>query len=206
MHIEHDILNFCNFVGSIAFMTSGAMSAIKREMDISGAFVLSVITGVGGGTIRDLLVNRNIFWMENNWYIYLAIACTLFVFVMHRIQPNLLKAKTFINLISFIDSLGLIPFMLAGISVGIITHQTDLVTVMLGIITCVGGGIIKDLICQEVPIIFQEDLYATSVLVGSLIYLIFAPFDKLIAILFSGISLLSMRIISIKYNLHLPKT
>lgn len=206
MHTVQDLLYVFNFVGSIAFMVAGAMAAIKRNLDLAGAFVLSTVTGVGGGTIRDILVNRKIFWMESNWYIYLAMACTLFVFLMHRMLPNWLGSHSFHRILAYIDALGLVPFMLAGISVGIMTEQTDLVAVMLGLVTCVGGGVIRDLLCSDIPIIFREDLYATSVLLGSIVYLVLAPLDTFVAFYCSGLCILLLRIFSIQYRLHLPKT
>lgn len=202
--ISDTILFILNVFGSLAFMISGALAGIKKRMDIGGITSLAIITGIGGGTIRDLLLNQPIFWINENWYIYLAIAIGFLLFIFYKnIQPHL-EYKFFNYWLNFFDALGLVPFMISGVSIAQSYNHTDLVCVLFGLITCVGGGILRDTLCNEIPIVFRDQLYATPVIIGAMLYLAFAPVNTILAITISGLFIFLVRIITIIYKLKLP--
>lgn len=197
-----DIFLFFDVIGSIAFMISGAISAAAADMDIGGMILLSMVTGVGGGTIRGLLLNQPIFWMQKNWYIYLAIIVAVFAFYTYRF----LSDKKIEIMISIFDTCGLAPFMATGVSAALIAHQTNLVAIGIGVITCIGGGVIRDILCNKVPIIFQKDIYVTPVLIGSFCYIIVNHFFSTnLAMIISTIILLVLRFIVMAFSLNAPK-
>jgi uncharacterized membrane protein YeiH len=202
MNELHIFLLIFNITGSIAFMISGAMAAANAGMDISGMMILSMITGVGGGTVRDLLLHRPVFWMQDNSYIYLAISAAIITFFTYQ---HLTKKRVRLLIIIF-DAFGLLPFMATGVSLSLMAHQSALVAIVIGTITCIGGGVMRDILCNQVPIIFKEDLYITPVIVGSIVYIItnhyFNPFWGVVA---SAIPLLTIRFLAISLSLHAPK-
>lgn len=202
--ISQDILFILNILGSIAFMISGSLAGIKKHMDIGGIIFLAIITGIGGGTVRDILLGVPVFWINQNWYIYLAITIGLILFIFYKnIQPHL-EYKFFNYWLNFFDALGLVPFMIAGVTIAQGYNHTDLVCVLFGLTTCIGGGVLRDALCNEIPIVFRDQLYATPVIFGAIIYLGLAPFGQILAIAISGSFIAGVRIITIIYRLKLP--
>jgi uncharacterized membrane protein YeiH len=202
--MKMNILLVFNFLGLIAFMFSGALVAIKNKMDLGGVIFLSAITGVGGGTIRDLLLQLPVFWMQDNWYLYLAIGISLIVFFFYHAIDNAKKLQ-FEKILNIFDTLGTASFMIATTSIAQFHHQSILLTVTLCVITCIGGTVIRDLICGEIPLAFKKELHATSVVLSSMIFLTIAHTNTSWAIIISCLFLISMRIITIHYDLHLPR-
>lgn len=193
-----------NFLGLIAFMLSGALFAIKHKMDLVGVISLSAITGLGGGTIRDILLQQPIFWMQNSEYLYLAIGLGFIAFLLHDFLQNIKKAY-FEKVLNTFDILGLSSFMITSTSLAQRHHQSFLSSVILSVITCVGGGVIRDIICNKVPFVFKSELYATSVAISSGLFIVLGHFNTNLAIIIACLCLISIRIISIQYDLHLPR-
>jgi len=202
--ISQDILFIFNILGSIAFMISGALAGIKKHMDIGGIISLSIITGIGGGTMRDMMLQEPIFWINQNWYLYLAIVIGFSLFIFYKnIQPHL-EYGFFNYWLNFFDALGLVPFMITGVTIAQSYNHTELVCILFGLITCIGGGVLRDTLCNEIPIVFRDQLYATPVILGAIIYLSLAPIDRLLAITISGSFISGIRIITVIYRLKLP--
>ncbi|MDP3558845.1 MAG: TRIC cation channel family protein, partial [Legionellaceae bacterium] len=141
---QKTILFFFEFLGIISFMLSGSIFAIEKEMDIAGVLLLTAVTGVGGGTIRDLLLNKPIFWMQNNWYIYMALIIGFTSFIFYRLLQQYLKKPLVKKIFDILDTLGLVSFMISGLSIAQIYHQTLLVSIVIGMLTCTGGGVMSD--------------------------------------------------------------
>tara|TARA_R110002126_G_scaffold288844_1_gene443076 strand:- start:28084 stop:28659 length:576 start_codon:yes stop_codon:yes gene_type:complete len=184
-------------------MFSGAVAGLRKDMDLGGMIALSIITGVGGGSIRDVLLHRTVFWTESHWYITLGIIVGIIVFFTYHYIDKV-KPKIFNYVVNFLDAVGLVPFMIAGVSIAKAYHESETICIFFGLITCIGGGILRDICCNEVPLVFKAQLYATSVVIGSMIYLLLAQINPLLAIIISACLILITRILSITYSINLP--
>lgn len=184
-------------------MISGALAGARANMDIAGMIVLSFVTGVSGGTMRGLLLHQPIFWMVHNWYIYLSVVAAIFTFIAYRFIAS---KKSALLIIDIFDAFGLAAFMATGVSSALAAHQTAIVAIVIGAITCVGGGVVRDMLCNQVPIVFQEDLYMTPVVIGSGSYILINHCcGNFWAVVISSIILLLIRFLAIGFSLKAPK-
>lgn len=156
------MLIFLDFFGTIVFAITGVMVANRSEMDIFGALVLATVTAIGGGTIRDILLGLEPFWMKNVVYLYVIAATTLLAFFLikwiEKIPPKSLEIA---------DAIGLATFTITGISVARTFHTSETVCVMMGIITAVAGGAARDVLSNRIPIVLNgRGFYATASLIG----------------------------------------
>ena len=143
---------------------SGALAASRKGMDIFGFCVLALMPAVGGGTIRDIIIDRvPVFWVSDNRYIAVAIIAALVVFFAPHRKPGGRR-----QLLIWADALGLALFAALGTEVCLQHDTGPLVAVMLGVTTAVTGGMIRDVICNEIPLILSREIYATAAFAASL--------------------------------------
>lgn len=155
-------------LGTAAFAISGALAASRKRMDIFGFCVLALMPAVGGGTIRDIIIDRvPVFWVSDNRYIAIAIIAALVVFFAPHRKPGSRR-----QLLIWADALGLALFAALGTEVCLQHNTGPLVAVMLGVTTAVTGGMIRDVICNEVPLILSREIYATAAFAASLAYVL----------------------------------
>lgn len=149
---------------------SAAIQAVRNEFDLFGAVFLSVITAVGGGTVRDLLIGISpVFWLKDQIYIFTAIPVGVVTyFLARRLGAGSGQRWT---LLALFDAVGLALFTLIGVRVAEAHDLSPLISVMLGCITGIGGGIMRDIICGETPLVMKKDIYATLSLAGGGLYL-----------------------------------
>ena len=155
-------------LGTAAFAVSGALAASRKRMDIFGFCVLALMPAVGGGTIRDILIDRvPVFWVSDNRYVAVAIIAALVVFFAPYRGPGSRQ-----RLLVWADALGLALFAALGTEICLQHNTGPLVAVMLGVTTAVTGGMIRDVICNEIPLILSREIYATAAFVSSLAYVV----------------------------------
>lgn len=160
------LLYFLDLAGVAVFAMSGVLAARDRELDLVGVIVVAAITAIGGGTLRDLLLDRHpIFWVTDAWYLIIIIASALLTVAYVRIWPppgvTLLVA----------DAFGLALFALSGAQLAEAAGCPPLIVVLMGTMTGVTGGILRDVITAKVPLILQREIYATAAIVGVAAYL-----------------------------------
>ncbi|MEO6353887.1 MAG: trimeric intracellular cation channel family protein [Oxalobacteraceae bacterium] len=190
--------------GIIAFASSGFIEARRKEMDLIGVFTVAFITAFGGGTLRDILLDRRpLFWVQHQEY-------TLLIFVLALVVLPLshyLRSSTAERAIIFADALGLGLFSAVGASVAQEAQMPIFVCVMMGVITAIFGGVLRDVICNEIPMVFRRgQLYATCAFVGSWVYLILdlAGAYQAIALIASILVTSVMRLLAVRFDLTLP--
>ncbi|HKJ20621.1 MAG: trimeric intracellular cation channel family protein [Gammaproteobacteria bacterium] len=155
-------------LGTAAFAVSGALAASRKRMDIFGFCVLALMPAVGGGTIRDIVIDRvPVFWVSDNRYVAVAIIAALVVFFAPYRGPGSRQ-----RLLVWADALGLALFAALGTEICLQHNTGPLVAVMLGVTTAVTGGMIRDVICNEIPLILSREIYATAAFVSSLAYVV----------------------------------
>jgi uncharacterized membrane protein YeiH len=188
--------------GVAVFAISGVLAAGRKSLDWLGVAIIAVVTAIGGGTLRDLLLDRNpIFWIADATYLKAILAATGFtLFYVHFRIPGrrgLLVA----------DALGLAFFTIGGVQIAQQSGLTGLLAVLMGMITGVAGGIIRDVLCAEIPLILRKgQLYASSTLVGAALYLVLesAGVMRDLAALAGMATIVVVRLAAIIWRLELP--
>lgn len=202
---------FFDIVGTIAFAISGALVGISRRMDIFGILVLALSTAIGGGIIRDVLVGNippNSF--KTSVYILLTTFITFIMFIIYRNQKLRYNSRRkFRKIYLLADTLGLASFTVTGTAIGFNAYpEYPLFAIILGLITAIGGGIIRDVLAQRIPSILQEEIYALPSIIGGVIYYFIASLSADYWYLASPIAFFAvfiLRVIGIYYRLDLPK-
>lgn len=197
------MLIFFNTVGVIAFAVSGALKALKHELDIFGVLVLGGITAVGGGVIRDVILNRlpSAFVRETDIYIAMIISILTYIFGK--------KLNNFSVAVKLSDALGLATFAIIGSQIALEHNLSVMGTAVMATLTGVGGGVIRDLLVKETPFVLKEDIYATLCFLGGIIYwninkIINVTENLQFNLLFIFIIFFA-RILAVKYKLNLPR-
>ena len=189
-------------LGTAAFAASGALAASRKRMDIFGFCVLALMPAVGGGTIRDIIIDRlPVFWVSDNRYVAVAIIAALVVFFAPHRKPGGRR-----QLLIWADALGLALFAALGTEICLAHDTGALVAVMLGVTTAVTGGMIRDVICNEIPLILSREIYATAAFAASVTYVLT---DRLalgdnVALAAAVATGLAVRGLAIVYNWSLP--
>jgi len=160
-----DFVYTLEMAGTAAFAVSGALAASRKRMDIFGFCVLALMPAVGGGTIRDVIIDRHpVFWVSDNRYVAVAIIAALVVFF----APHPPGSRR--RVLVWMDALGLALFAALGTEICLQHDTGPLVAVMLGVTTAVTGGMIRDVICNEIPLILSREIYATAAFAASVSY------------------------------------
>ena len=180
---------------------SGVMEAERKEVDLIGATFVAVATALGGGTIRDLLLNRNVFWIADQAYLITAVVCGIIAFFILR-QRDIPARWLLVP-----DAVGLALFTALGTQAALQWHAPWLAASLLGVITGVFGGVLRDVLCNEVPLVMRAgELYATAAWLGALLQigLVEAGVHPLAASMTGMAAILLIRLGAIRYHWKLP--
>jgi len=197
-----NLLYCLDLLGTAAFAASGALAGIRRDMDLFGVLVLGMVTATGGGTLRDLLLGDTPpFIFKDETYFYLSIITALMVFLFHR-QMDFLQHP-----LLYLDALGLGTFVVIGTGKALDFHIGFIGSVMMGVVTATAGGMMRDMLSSQIPLVLQKEVYASACLVGgSLLYLLhLTPLPLPWTLVFSALSVIVLRLCAIQYNWSLPK-
>lgn len=189
------------FVGTIAFAASGAVVAIRKELDLFGVLVLSVITAIGGGVLRDMIIgNAPPLAFRDATYIMISLVTVAVVSYYYR------YIHRFRHLLQICDALGLGAFTATSATMAIAQGwDTLLVVVALGVVTSVGGGIMRDVLAGEIPMIFQKEVYALAAMVGASVLYFVHPFFSGSAPMYICFAItVGIRLICLYKGIHLP--
>lgn len=190
-----------DILGTMAFAISGVLTAMHKKMDPFGVFVIAFVTAVGGGTLRDILIGRTpVGWMQDLNYVYIIIT-GFFLAVIFRKKLDRLRTSLFL-----FDTIGLGVFTLIGIERGLLTGLHPIICVALGTITACFGGVIRDILCNDIPVIFRKEIYATICIIGGSAFFIFKELDLQQDILYLSVSVLiiAVRLLAVKFRWSLP--
>lgn len=195
------IFDFLDLLGTAAFAISGALFAIKKRMDTFGVLIIAFVTAVGGGTLRDILIGADsITWMRDLNYSYVILAAVILAIIFRKKIGYLSKS------LFLFDTIGLGIFTIIGTEIGLQNDFHPIICVALGTITATFGGVIRDTLSNEIPLIFQKEIYATACIIGAVTYLILDRFQidhDLIHIL-TTLMVITVRLIAVKFKLKLP--
>jgi uncharacterized membrane protein YeiH len=165
---EDKIRYILELLGVGVFAISGALAAGRKRLDWLGVAVIAVVTAIGGGTLRDLLLDRHpIFWIANPIYLFVILAATAFTLLYVHLRIPAPRA------LFVADALGLAFFTIGGVQIAQQAGLSGLLAVLMGTITGVAGGMVRDVLCAEIPLILRKgQLYASSTIVGAALYLV----------------------------------
>ena len=195
-------LYILDLFGTAVFAVSGCLAAARRQMDIFGAVVLGTVTALGGGTIRDLVLGvRPVFWIAQPAYLWVVLGASLATFFILRLGRVPQRA------LMLSDALGLAVFTIIGCAVALPLVDSALVVVLMGMLTGVAGGITRDLLAAEVPLIFRREIYATASLIGGVLYVAAVSFavPSMAAVTMGVAGTLIIRLAAIRRGLTLPR-
>ncbi|RTE53430.1 trimeric intracellular cation channel family protein [Arenibacter aquaticus] len=191
-----------DILGVIAFAISGVLVAMDKKLDLFGVFIIAFVTGVGGGTLRDLLIgNTPVLWMQQPFYIYTVIVTVIFAIVF-RDKLKYLRTSLFL-----FDTIGIGLYTMVGIEKGLNIGLLPIMCISLGTITACFGGVIRDILCNEIPVIFsRKEIYATACIAGGVSYFLIRklPLDNAYAYVAAILIIIGIRILAVKFKIALP--
>lgn len=210
MNIQDSIIFCMEILGTIAFAASGAMVGIRKRMDIFGICVLGVVTAVGGGMTRDVILGKLPSALQKPVYVEVSVATALAIFILLYVKQDLLSGKmgTFYDkALLIMDSVGLGIFTTLGVMTGIENgyEWNSFLLVFIGMLTGVGGGLMRDMMAGEEPYIFVKHIYACASLVGALgCVWIYREWGRLPAVFIGAFIVMAIRFLAAHYRWNLP--
>ncbi len=201
-HTAKKMFYTLEMLGTIAFAFSGALAGFNKRMDIFGVFVVAFVTAMGGGMLRDVLIgNTPVVWMRDLTYLVVVTFGTVVALVFR-------KKLIYLRLSLFLfDAIGLGIFTIIGIEKGIAAGLHPVICITLGTMTACFGGVVRDILCNDIPVIFRKEIYATICIVGGIIFFILKQTELSDSLIYLTTSLLIilLRLIVVKYKWSLPR-
>jgi uncharacterized membrane protein YeiH len=211
MKVELSLFFFIEAVGTIAFASSGAMVAIKKQLDLLGVIVLGVTTAVGGGMIRDIIIgNVPPALFKDPVYVLLAFFTVMILFIIVRSNQRILDGRslvTYEKVMNIFDAVGLGAFTVVGIDTAILSGYGDyhFLIIFLGVITGVGGGILRDIMAGQTPYVLRKHIYASASIAGAILYAgLLGHINGNIAMLIGACAVVLIRLLATRYCWNLP--
>lgn len=196
-----DVLYGLDLAGVIVFAASGALAAARKNMDIFGFIVIATVTGIGGGTIRDLLLGAGpVFWVNSPIYLVLTTATAILTFF---IAPHL---ESRLKVLLWADAVGLAVFCTLGVDRALSLPTSGLIAVLMGVITATFGGLVRDVLCNEIPLLLQKEIYALAALAGAATHvsMLLLIEDGVIAVIVAAGVAFVVRALAMVYEFSLP--
>lgn len=191
-----------DILGTFAFAVSGALVASDKKFDLFGVVIIAFVTAVGGGMLRDLLIDAHpINWIGDLNYIYTIFLAVIFTFLFKSKIAHLSKTMF------LFDTVGLSVFTLLGLEKGLSFNLNPIIALIMGMISAVFGGVLRDVLTNKIPLIFEKEIYASACLVGGISYLLLTYFNMTenVIFIFSASIIVIIRVIAVKFKLQLPK-
>lgn len=190
-----------DILGTIAFAISGVLVALNKRMDAFGILIIAFVTAVGGGTLRDILIGETpVSWMKDMMFIYVIILSTIFA-VVFRNKIDYLRKSLFL-----FDTIGIGLYTVVGVEKGISAGLHPIICIFLGTMSACFGGVIRDILCNEIPVIFRKEVYATACILGGATYflVIKLPIASDFVFVIAGAVVITVRLFAVKFKISLP--
>jgi len=198
-----DMITYLDYFGTIVFAMTGCLVAARKQSDILAFILLGLLTAVGGGTLRDLLIGRTpVFWLIDEIYLLLTITTAVIMFIgLHHIE----RIRHYRSMLLWSDAVGISTFTIIGTHIAVQSGIGFVPAILLGVSTACFGGILRDVLSNEITLIFRNDIYMTACIFGSIIYQIFYYFGyETLAVPMAFLACFSVRGLAIRYRLKLP--
>ena len=194
------MFHLLDIIGTMAFAMSGALTAMSKRLDPFGVFIIAFVTAVGGGTLRDVMIGRTpVGWMQDPTYVY-VIVWGFILAIIFRKKLDRLRTS-----LALFDTIGLGVFTLIGIQKGIDYNLHPVICIALGTMTACFGGVTRDILCVEIPVIFRREVYATICIFGGIVFFALRKMNVENDVLYLATStiIIAIRLIAVKYKWHL---
>ncbi|WP_438863269.1 trimeric intracellular cation channel family protein [Neptunicella sp.] len=194
-------LHWVDILGVAVFAISGTLMAHKKHMDGFGVVVLASVTAIGGGTTRDLILDVPVFWVQDNSYLYSIFIAAFLTIIWVRNND-----KFPLRFLLLADAIGLAFFNVMGVQKALSLGVTPLVAVVMGTMTGVFGGLIRDVMCREIPLVLKGELYATTCVVGGSLFCFafYLGLSREYCMFIGGMTTLIMRLMAMRWQWSLP--
>lgn len=204
LHPTTELLNSLYWITLFAVVVSSASGVLKagfRQFDLFGVIIIGITTGLGGGSLRDMLLGQDAFWIVDQAFFIASLGSAITMFILAR---NITISPRFFLIP---DAAGLATFSVAGTLASLMLGAPWLVASFMGVMTGIMGGIFRDILCNASPIVFQSPLYGTVSWIGSLFFigLLQLNIDASIAAISTGILIFASRLLALHYDISLPK-
>ncbi|KPM30457.1 Hypothetical protein I595_3478 [Croceitalea dokdonensis DOKDO 023] len=190
-----------DILGTIAFAISGVLVAMEKRLDLFGVFIVAFVTAIGGGTLRDFLIgNTPVVWMQDATYLMVVILTVIFAILFSN-QLKYLRKSLFL-----FDTIGIGLYTLVGVEKGVEAGLLPVMCVTLGTITACFGGVIRDILCNEIPVIFRKEIYATACILGGFSYFLFhlLPMPPQYGYALAIVVVILLRLLAVRFKIGLP--
>jgi len=190
-----------DILGTIAFAISGVLVAMNKKMDLFGILIIAFVTAVGGGTLRDILIGQTpVGWMKDMNFTYAILGSAVFAVIV-RNKINYLRTSLFL-----FDTIGIGLYTLIGIEKGLSADLHPIICIALGTMSACFGGVIRDILCNEIPVIFRKEIYATACILGGLTYFLIRklPIESNFVFMIAGAVVILVRLLAVKFKITLP--
>ena len=196
-----ELLYWCDLIGIVVFAFTGVLAAGHKQMDLFGAVVLACVTATGGGTIRDMILNIPVFWLHDSYYLWLAAGTGILSFYLIR------YLQVPMRLLMIADAMGLAVFVVIGTQKVLELGHSPAIAMVMGVMTGTFGGLIRDILAGDIPLLLRREIYATAALSGSAVLVILDASGTLPGELVAAIAILvtlTIRLAALKWNLSAP--
>ena len=190
-----------DIMGTIAFAISGVLVAMDKRLDVFGVLIIAFVTAIGGGTLRDLLIgNTPVVWMRDSTYV-LVIGITVILSIIFSSRLKYLRKSLFL-----FDTIGIGLFTMIGIDKGLEVGLLPVMCIALGTMTASFGGVLRDILCNEIPVIFRKEIYATACILGGIVYflLVILNVPQKYSYVAAISTVIGIRLLAVKYRISLP--
>lgn len=187
-------------IGTAVFAITGVLAVSQKELDAFGGLVLGVVTSLGGGTIRDLIIGAPVFWVQDNNYVWAAVIASIAAFFVGRIFRGAF------GLLLYLDGLGAALFAVAAANKVLGMQLGTPVAVIMGVLTAIGGGLVRDVLAGRKTLLMTREIYATPILVGCTVYVLLRHYQPDFALsgVISVVLMFGIRAAAIRWNLQMP--
>jgi len=204
IEITSELLSSLYWIALVAVVVSSASGVLKagfKQFDLFGVIIIAITTGLGGGSLRDMLLDQDVFWIKDQVFFIASFISAVAIFIVARLI--VISDKLFL----IPDAAGLAAFSVAGTLSALMAGAPWLVASFMGVTTGIMGGVFRDVLCNETPLVFKSPLYATAAWLGSLlfIYLLHLQVNPTISAVVTGLVIFFSRMLALRYNLGLPK-
>jgi len=196
-----NVITALNFFGIVVFAISGGLVAARKGMDIFGFALIGTVTGIGGGTLRDLLLGSTpVFWINEPLFLLVTVVAGSLTYGIARLVESRFRA------LLWADAVGLALFAITGTEAAMATGVHPMVGAVMGMMTATFGGVLRDVLCNEYPLLLRPEIYASAALAGAVTYiaLIWAEADRTVAAIVGFVVALLIRGLAIRLSLTLP--
>lgn len=196
------IIDILNALGIVSFAVSGALAGIEKRLDFFGVLIISLVTSIGGGTLRDILIgNTPVTWLQNLDTFYIILGSAILAIIFRR-RLNIFRTSLFL-----FDTIGIGLFTLVGLEKGLEINLHPIICILLGTITACFGGVLRDILCNEIPVIFRKEIYATACIAGGIMFFILRFFDlnEDVIYILTAATVIVIRIFAVLKNWSFPQ-